>query len=151
MKLTHLVGLLTIAVAIGIIVSTAGDASTYVNFTQATAMAQAGDNDLIHVVGKLPKNSKRQVTGLLYDPRFDPNRFEFTLTDLQGVRCQCIYASPKPQDFERAEQIVVIGSMQGVTFAVQKILLKCPSKYQQGKLETTEFEAGSRQTGPRPI
>lgn len=141
MKITHILGIVIIAIAIGIIVSTAGDASVYTTFSKAEEMAKSGDADMIHVVGKLPKNSNGKITDMLYNPQIDPNHFEFTLMDNENHAKRVVYNSPKPQDFDRSEQIVVIGAVQGDHFQCNKILLKCPSKYQDGKLETTEHEA----------
>ncbi len=141
MKITHIIGIVVIALAIGIIVSTAGDASVYLNFTQANELAEDGDAKQVHVVGKVQKDAQGRITDMLYNPAIDPNHFEFTLVDNANRAEKVIYNSPKPQDFDRSEQIVVIGAMQGDHFQCQKILLKCPSKYQDGKLETTEHEA----------
>lgn len=141
MKLSHIFGIIVIALAIGIIVSTAGDASSYVTFKQASELAQDGDDKMIHVVGKVRKDSQGRIVDMLYNPQIDPNHFEFTLVDNENQAQKVVYNSPKPQDFDRSEQIVVIGAMQGDHFQCNKILLKCPSKYQEGKLETTEHEA----------
>ncbi|RIV24851.1 cytochrome c maturation protein CcmE [Fibrisoma montanum] len=141
MKLSHIFGIIVIAIAIAIIVSTAGDASSYVTFNQAAQMAKEGNDDMIHVVGKLKKNATGQIEGLFYQPQIDPNHFEFTLVDNDNRVQKVVYNAPKPQDFDRSEQVVVIGSMRGDHFQCNKILLKCPSKYQDGKLETTEHEA----------
>lgn len=145
MKTSHIIGIIVIALAIGIIVSTAGDASSYVNFTQAEALARNGEKDMIHVVGKLKKDAGGQIEGMVYKPEVDPNHFEFTLVDNANRVQRVIYNSPKPQDFDRSEQVVVIGSMQGDHFQANKILLKCPSKYQDNKLEVTEHEAKTAQ------
>ncbi|GAA4395169.1 hypothetical protein GCM10023187_01730 [Nibrella viscosa] len=141
MKISHIIGIIVIALAIGIIVSTAGDASSYVNFTQAEELARNGEKDMIHVVGKLKKDPRGQIEGMHYQPEVDPNHFEFTLVDNANRVQRVVYNSPKPQDFDRSEQVVVIGSMQGDHFQANKILLKCPSKYQDNKLEVTEHEA----------
>lgn len=144
MKLTHIIGIIVIAVAIGVIASTAGDASVYTTFTKARQMAQNGDEKMIHVVGKVNKDAQGNIADMLYNPAIDPNHFEFTLIDNDNRAQKVVYNSPKPQDFERSEQIVVIGAMEGDHFQCNKILLKCPSKYQDGKLETTEHTAGPR-------
>lgn len=141
MKISHIIGIIIIAVAIGIIASTAGDASVYVTFAKAEQMKQTGDDKMIHVVGKVQKNAQGQITDMLYNPAIDPNHFEFTLVDNDNRAQKVVFNSPKPQDFERSEQIVIIGNMEGDHFQCNKILLKCPSKYQDGKLETTEHEA----------
>ncbi|WP_080057220.1 cytochrome c maturation protein CcmE domain-containing protein [Spirosoma aerolatum] len=145
MKVSHIIGIIVIAIAIGVIASTAGDASVYTTFTKAEKMAQDGDEKMIHVVGKLKKDSHGQIVDMFYNPAIDPNHFEFTLVDNDQRAQKVIYNSPKPQDFDRSEQVVVIGAMQGDHFQCKKILLKCPSKYQNNKLETTEHEAKTAQ------
>jgi cytochrome c-type biogenesis protein CcmE len=141
MKKTHIFALFIIAVAAGIILSTAGDASTYVDFTQAEELAMSGDNGSIHVVGSLKKDASGQIVGMQYSPEVDPNRFVFTLLDNNNREQLVVYPSSKPQDFDKSEKVVVIGRMEKDHFAAEKILLKCPSKYENDKLETTEFEA----------
>ena len=141
MKLSHIIGIIVIAVAIGIVATATGDASTYVTFGKAMSLAKNGDADLVHVVGKVKKGTDGKAEGIFYQPQIDPNHFEFTLVDNEQRVQKCVYNSPKPQDFDRSEQIVVIGAMQGDHFQAQKILLKCPSKYQDGKLDVTEHEA----------
>lgn len=138
MKKIHIFGVAIIAVAIGIIVSTAGDASTYVNFTQAAELAQSGDNGSIHVVGKLKKDANGQIVEMAYQPELDPNYFVFKLLDNNNLEQKVIYRSPKPQDFDKSEQVVVIGRMEKDHFEAEKILLKCPSKYNNEKLETED-------------
>ncbi|AUD03782.1 cytochrome c maturation protein CcmE domain-containing protein [Spirosoma pollinicola] len=145
MKISHIIGIIVIAVAIGVIASTAGDASVYTTFAKAEQMKKDGDDKMIHVVGKLQKNSQGQITDMLYNPAIDPNHFEFTLIDNDQRAQKVVFNSPKPQDFDRSEQVVIIGSMQDDHFQCNKILLKCPSKYQDGKLETTEHEAKTAQ------
>lgn len=141
MKLSHIFGIVVIALAIGIIVATAGDASSYVTFKQADALAKDGNTEMVHVVGKLKKDATGQIEGLGYHPEIDPNHFEFTLVDNDQRLQRVVYNSPKPADFDRSEQIVIVGNMADDHFQANKILLKCPSKYQDGKLEVTEHEA----------
>ena len=141
MKITHIIALIVIAVAVGIIVSTAGDASTYVTFKEAETMAKDGDGKSIHVVGKLKKDPAGQILGMAYNPVIDANRFEFLLIDNNNREQKVVYSNPKPQDFDKSEQVVVIGQMQGNYFQCEKILMKCPSKYENGKFEVKEVTA----------
>ena len=141
MKKIQIFGLIIIAVAIGIIVSTAGDASTYVDFTKAKEMAADGDEESIHVVGKLTKDAAGNILDMSYQPQIDPNYFSFTLIDNKGIVQKVVYKNTKPQDFDKSEQVVVIGKMNNGVFSAEKILMKCPSKYNEGKLETTEHTA----------
>lgn len=132
MKKTHILAILVIAAAIGIIVSTAGDASTYVSFDQAFQMASAGNTTSIHVVGELKKDSNGQIIGLEKSP--DNLSFSFVLKDEANKEQTVFYNEPMPPDFTRSEKIVVIGGFRGDRFVASKILLKCPSKYQEQKL-----------------
>jgi len=61
------------------------------------------------------------------------NGFFFTLTDEKGVELQMFHNGVKPQNFEHAEQIVVLGkySLEKNLFEADKVLTKCPSKYQK--------------------
>jgi cytochrome c-type biogenesis protein CcmE len=51
------------------------------------------------------------------------------MTDEQGEECLVVYLGAKPQDFEKSEQVVIIGAMKGDVFEASGLLLKCPSKY----------------------
>ena len=64
MKKSHILGIVVIGLAIMIIVSTAGDASTYVSFDVAKELAEDGNDNLIHVVGTLKKDETGNVVGI---------------------------------------------------------------------------------------
>jgi cytochrome c-type biogenesis protein CcmE len=123
MKKLHILAILVIAVAIGVIFASLKNTSTYADFTEA--LAQPGRE--FHVVGKLDK-SRPQV----YDPRYNPDEFLFSMVDNKGVTKQVVLHKSKPQDFEKSEQIVLIGKMHGENFHANDILMKCPSKYNEG-------------------
>ena len=129
MKKSHILLIVVIAVAIGIIVSTAGDASTYVGFDEAMQMSLTGKTKDIHVVGELKKNTQGEVIGL--EEGADKVSFSFVMIDDNGKEQKVDYNKPMPADFIRSEKVVVIGSYDGDTFRASKILLKCPSKYEE--------------------
>lgn len=135
MKKSHIIGIVVIALAIGIIMSSAGDASTYVSFGEAIERAEEGNATKVHVVGRLKKDVQGHIVGMNYDPLVDPNYFSFTLVDTNRVEQQVVYFNPKPQDFERSEQVVITGNMQNNVFVADKILLKCPSKYVEKEIQ----------------
>ena len=135
MKFSHILGILVIAIAVIIIISTTGDASSYVDFKEAKAMA-VSDAREIHVVGKLKKDEHGQVVGLV--PAADKLSFSFVMIDEKGEEQQVLYNNPMPPDFLRSEQVVVIGRYQGNSFVAGQILLKCPSKYQEQELQPTQ-------------
>ncbi|MBI1768482.1 MAG: cytochrome c maturation protein CcmE [Bacteroidetes bacterium] len=133
MKPQYIIAVIVIAVAVGIIILTAGDASTYVNFGQAQQMAAEGSTTPIHVVGQLKKDEAGQIVGL--ENSIDKLSFSFILVDDSKKEQKVYYNEPMPPDFLRSEKVVVIGGYQGDQFIAKKILLKCPSKYQEQKLD----------------
>ena len=129
MKKTHIVIIVVIAAAIGILISTAGDASTYVGFGEAYKMASVGNKKDIHVVGQLTKDVSGNIVGI--EQGLDKVSFSFVLVDENGKQQKVEYNEPMPQDFTKSEKVVVIGRYEGDVFKASKILLKCPSKYQE--------------------
>jgi cytochrome c-type biogenesis protein CcmE len=128
MKKVHIIGIIIIAIAIGAILTTLNNTSTYASFAEAS---EAPDNEF-HVVGKFNKEKES-----VYDPQVNANVFTFYMVDNKGVEKKVILNKNKPQDFERSEQIVLIGKMQGEEFVASEILMKCPSKYNDGKPQET--------------
>jgi len=124
MKKLHIVGIIVIAVAIGVIFVSLKNTSTYADFTEAIA----NPDKEFHVVGKLDKSHPQ-----IYDPKVNADEFEFTLIDNKGVSKEVVLHKSKPQDFEKSEQIVLIGKMKNNEFHANDILMKCPSKYNDGK------------------
>jgi cytochrome c-type biogenesis protein CcmE len=122
MKKLHIIGIIVIAVAVGIIFTQLRNTSTYADFAEA---ASHPDKEF-HVVGKLDK-TKPQV----YEPRIDPDMFTFSMTDSKGATRDVVLHKSKPQDFEKSEQIVLIGKMDNDVFHANDILMKCPSKYNE--------------------
>lgn len=132
MKKTHIIAIIIIALSIGMILSTFSDSSTYASFTEAIESPQKE----FHVVGQLNKEKE-----LEYDPEVNVNRFAFYLVDREGTEKKVIFNGTKPQDFERSEQVVITGKMKDGEFMADKILMKCPSKYNDGSEEMQEFNA----------
>lgn len=119
MKKTHIVGILFIAVLMLIMLSMMGDSSSYSNFAEARET-----DEEVHVAGTLVKEK-----AIDYKPEVDPNSFSFYMKDKSGVEQRVILQKSIPQDFERAEQLVIIGCMKGNDFVATDVLMKCPSKY----------------------
>ncbi len=120
MKRTHLVLIILIATAIGVIIATLGDASSYETFQ----IASDNPKKEFHVVGKLVQKEQME-----YNPEVDANKFSFFMQDNNGKTSKVIYKGTKPDHFEHSEQVVIIGKMKDESFHASKILTKCPSKY----------------------
>lgn len=119
MKKSHIIAIVLVAAAIGILISASSDVTTYANFTQA---AQSGEK--VKLVGQLVKDKPVE-----YNPEVDANFLSFWLKDDAGQVRQVVLHAGKPQDFERSEQIVLTGQMANDRFEASDMLLKCPSKY----------------------
>ena len=80
-----------------------------------------------------------QVKGLLAQeapaPRMEGEDFVFTLQDEETGETMLVhYHGTKPDQFDQAHHIVAIGKFKDGAFAADKLLIKCPSKYEQQKL-----------------
>lgn len=133
MKRSSIIGIIIIAIAIGAIISTYADSSTYGTFSDALETTSE-----LHVVGKLDKEKE-----LTYNPQKDANYFAFHMKDNNGKECKVVFNGTKPQDFERSEQIVLTGKMVNGEFHASKILMKCPSKYNKDQIEVQEVNSAS--------
>jgi len=129
MKTKYIFGIVIIGVAIAIIISMTGDASSYVSFEEARVLSDKGFKKSIHVVGELPKTINGEILGIQESP--DRLSFKFQMVDENGFTQQVLHANPIPADFDKSEQVVIIGAYKGENFIAEKILLKCPSKYQE--------------------
>ena len=135
MKKSHIFGIIIIGMAIMIIISTAGDASTYVSFDEAKVMADNGSQNNIHVVGTLLKDENGKIVGI--EDSEDKLSFSFIMVDENSHQQKVHYPKPMPPDFIRSEQVVVVGAYDQQAFVADKILMKCPSKYQETEVKVT--------------
>ncbi len=124
MKKLHIVGILVIAAAIGLLMSLSGEVATYSNFEDASQKS-----GVVKLAGLLLKDKP-----MVYDPAVDPNYFSFYIQDAKGVSKKVVLLMSKPQEFENSETVVLTGSMKGEEFVATDVLLKCPSKYKDEEI-----------------
>lgn len=123
MKRSHIIAIVIIAVAIGALVGSLSDSSTYADLD--LAMANPGKE--YHVVGVLDRSQE-----VVYEPSLNASLTTFTMQDLEGRTCRVYLNKAKPQDFERSERIVLIGTANANgEFEARDMLMKCPSKYNE--------------------
>lgn len=102
--------------------------STYVNFEEAV------DRSSSHVVGVWYDSEP-------YGFSRETMQFSFHMQDQDGNVRRVVYPRPKPNNFEQATQLVVIGEMRGNVFHANDMLMKCPSKYNDpSELELTSAQ-----------
>lgn len=100
----------------------------YVSFEVARSSGNA-----VQVAGRLLPDSTR----------FDQQRgvLAFTLVNDAGDTLAVTYKGMKPGNFEEATQIVAIGRFNGSALEAERLLVKCPSKYQG--VEEKEYGSSS--------
>jgi len=94
----------------------------YLSFDEATK-----SKGVVQVMGALDKESDR----------YDTSREElsFQLVDPQGHRMPVMYRGIRPGNFKDAISIVAIGRYREGRIDAEKLLVKCPSKYQGAEVE----------------
>ncbi len=95
----------------------------YVSFDDAEKSVR-----VVQVMGGLEKGSSRYDT--------TSKTLHFNLVDLETKKVLPVaYRDVKPANFEEAVSIVAIGKYQQDAFHAEKLLVKCPSKYQGQETE----------------
>lgn len=106
-----------------------GSASKYVTFNEAKEMDES-----VHVVGSWVRRDQSH-----YDVNQDI--FSFYLQDSSNTVSLVHYHDPQPDNFATAEDIVIEGKYEGDIFDAERILMKCPSKYDKGEFTVEEATA----------
>jgi cytochrome c-type biogenesis protein CcmE len=120
MKKIHIILLVFIAVAIGVLISFLRVTTTY--DTVDTAMKKPGK--FVHLMARWDRSQP-----LEYDALKDPNYLSFVAVDTLGQSVKVIYHNPKPENFELSEKLVLQGKYENGYFNCKTIQTKCPSKY----------------------
>ena len=82
---------------------------------------------VVQVMGALDKESDRYDTAR--------QELSFDLLDTSGHRMGVVYRGIRPGNFRDAISIVAIGRYQDGHVEAEKLLVKCPSKYQGAEVE----------------
>jgi len=82
---------------------------------------------VVQVMGSLDKESDRYDTA--------KEELSFDLVDNTGHRMPVVYRGVRPGNFKDAISIVAIGRFQDGRIDAEKLLVKCPSKYQGAEVE----------------
>ena len=120
MKKIHIILLVLIAATIAILISFLQTATTY--DTVDTAISKPGK--YVHLMARWDKSQPME-----YDALKDPNYLSFTAVDTLGKSVKVVYHSPKPENFEISERLVLKGKYMDGYFDCKSIQTKCPSKY----------------------
>ena len=83
---------------------------------------------VVQVMGALDKESDRYDTA--------NQVLSFDLLDDKGGRMRVAYRGTRPGNFKDAVSIVAIGRFQNGQIEAEKLLVKCPSKYQGAEMKS---------------
>ncbi|HUM03250.1 MAG TPA: cytochrome c maturation protein CcmE [Thermoanaerobaculia bacterium] len=124
MKKAYWIGAVVVLAFLALGLSTFTKSMTpYVSFAEAKSSKRT-----VQVMGALEKGSSR------YDS--DAKTLHFTLVDEKTrTPLPVTYRDVKPANFEEAVSIVAIGRYEEGSFHAEKLLVKCPSKYQGEEVE----------------
>lgn len=119
MKPKLIIGIIAIVGFTSLLMYNFGESiSTYTTFEKAESMKTA------HVAGVWDDSQD-------YGFSMETKVFSFYMKDEDGNSKKVVYSKPKPNNFEQADRLVVIGEMRGETFYANDMLMKCPSKYNE--------------------
>lgn len=94
------------------------NASPYMSFAQALRTS----DDHVHIAGDLLKDSiSNDMTH---------HTLRFKIKDTDGTVVQIVHHGEMPANLGEATKVVAIGGAHGNQFDSEKLLVKCPSKYE---------------------
>jgi cytochrome c-type biogenesis protein CcmE len=112
------IAIVIVAASVGMMsLFTGGGVTPYVGFAEARA---AKSN--VQVMGEIAPIPSS------YDA--EKGSFIFYIIDSNGDQMKVVYGGTKPGNFDQATSVVCIGQYKSDTFHAEKLLVKCPSKYQ---------------------
>lgn len=94
------------------------NASPYVTIQEA----KMSKGDRMHLAGDILKETLKTDAA--------NNLVRFQLRDSEGQTCQVVYHGPPPANMGEATQVVAVGQMKDGDFVSNKLLVKCPSRYE---------------------
>ena len=123
MKGKYMIGAALIALCLGVgIFSLRSSLTPYVSFEEAKTSGRT-----VQVAGALVKGSSQ------FDK--ETGYYNFVLHDNNGGTLDVETAENLPGNFEDSTTVVAIGNYGGARFTAERVLVKCPSKYERDKMD----------------
>jgi cytochrome c-type biogenesis protein CcmE len=101
--------------------------------------------DELYAKGEAMENRTLRVSGKVDEDTIDFNNRDlvlaFEVTSETGERLPVVFNGPKPDQMRHGADAILEGKYDGQTFAAQSLLLKCPSRYEEGTIEEVQVEA----------
>ncbi len=101
--------------------------------------------DELYAKGDVMHNRTVRVAGMVDAETIDfDNRdliLAFDVTSDSGERMHVVFNGPKPDQMREGAEAILEGKYNGDEFQAQSLLLKCPSRYEEGTIEEVQVEA----------
>ena len=134
-KIKFIIGGVVIALAIVYLIYT-GVQSTATYFLTV---------DELYAKGETHYNRTVRIAGTVDADTIDFNNRDliltFDVTSETGERMPVIFNGPKPDQMRHGAEAILEGKYDGEMFTAQSLLLKCPSRYEEGTIEEVQVEA----------
>lgn len=101
--------------------------------------------DELHAKGDTILNQTVRVSGEVDAETIDFNNRDlilaFDVTSETGDRMSVVFYGPKPDQMREGAQAILEGKYDGELFTAKTLMLKCPSRYEEGTIEEVQVEA----------
>ena len=125
MKTNRIIMLVMVAALMVVFgVNLASNASSYTSFENARNSSKK-----VHIAGEWIRRTEVVE---------EENMFQFYVQDSLNNVEFVTYYEPKPNNFEQADKVVLIGGYREEGFVADKIITKCPSKYNETEIKLEE-------------
>jgi len=99
----------------------------------------------LYAKGAAFHNRNVRVSGQVVEDSIDFNSrdliLRFQVTGESGQVLPVVFNGPKPDQLHKDAEAILEGKFDGNEFAAQTILLKCPSRYEEGGITEEKVEA----------
>ena len=101
--------------------------------------------DELYAKGAAIENRTVRVAGQVDADTIDFNNrdlvLKFDVTSETGERLPVVFNGPKPDQMREGAEAILEGKYDGQMFTAQSLMLKCPSRYEEGTIEEVQVEA----------
>ncbi len=101
--------------------------------------------DELYQKGAAMENRTVRVSGKVDAATIDFNNrdliLNFDVTSETGERLPVVFNGPKPDQMREGAEAIIEGKYDGEMFQAQSLLLKCPSRYEEGTIEEVKVDA----------
>jgi cytochrome c-type biogenesis protein CcmE len=101
--------------------------------------------DELYAKGTAIENRTVRVSGQVDADTIDFNNRDliltFEVTSETGERLPVIFNGPKPDQMREGAEAIIEGKYDGELFTAKTLMLKCPSRYEEGTIEEVQVEA----------